>query len=232
MPSKFLLAGFEDWLSLKDGTILPNPGRLLVEHAQAQPDLWLQASGQTRLETALLPVPSGGDLVKNFRAFRERLDPILAGLSPQDTALFMGQGSFFQAPVRIETRGKNRFQAGGSVHIPIDEQGPEVISISEKSLSQLGPLLEGRDFVGKFELSEDAGAYYCNAVRYLLESGWFVHLPLFLEGQGKEASALWERNQSFFKQKYPGKQLEDLSFGNTEEQVRLLQAFLRATRRF
>lgn len=235
MASTFALVGFEDWLKdpLEEGKFLPNPGRLLIEQAKADPRAWLEASGCDALVTALFPVPSTGELANDLQSFRRPVETFLKDLPSGSLALGLGQGHLIQRPVRLETQAMNQFSIGSEAKLPVVEGDQLKLLYSAHVREQLETCLGLSDLSGQVELSMDAGRYYCNALLYLLEclpGRWFAHLPAFLVGYEAQATAYWNQYASFFEQKYPGKGPQDISFGRTEEQARLLQAFLRATR--
>lgn len=231
MTSQLVLLGFEDWLEV-DGQKLPNPARLVVEEANANPQPWLDASGCDQLKTVLLPVPDSGDLARDLATFRSAFDPVLDRLEPQNTVLAMGQGHLIQPPVLIESRAVNRL-VGLHGEVVLEHDGEMARSMNRRVKDRLRSELEERERTSHFALSENAGTYYCNAVYYLLEAmrnRWFVHLPAFLEGYENEAAHYWNQYQGFFQKKYPSLGAENISYGTTENQVLLLQVFLQVIR--
>lgn len=194
------LLGFEDWLEVRDkAKLIPNPARLLVEHAQGDEArrLLLEASGCESLETALLPVSMqavqvgvherGAALMKDFNTFRGALDPALERVKPGDLVVAMGQYlPVSDTRIRIETRFPGVFSVGGK---DIHDFG-EARNLDAVLHDQLATSIQAGNLPG-FVLSKDAGRFFCNALGNLLDGKFFLHLSGL--NDPSEYEAYWGR---------------------------------------
>ncbi len=178
------ITGFEDWAVLTSTGPIPNPSRLLVDRIRGDGNLQRElakCAGVGDVQTALLPVPNGHDLLVIQHITKSALSQLYAKVNPEDVMLSLGQGSLMQRGPVLEGFFTNTLQNQGIDSIAFDTQQPKDTVI--KARGDLEALTsQMRESYPEISYGTNAGRYVCNMVGYLNDQclgahSLFVHLP-------------------------------------------------------
>lgn len=198
--SKLHLVGFRDWLAPASSGLIENPARLLIEEVKRNAALREEIIGAfegkiDEVRIAILPVPLDGEPREAFAKFRRALADLLRSVDQdQDLLLAFGQGSLASQRPVLEAVFRNKFKVGNSEEFTLKKEEPLGWEIGLRDIAKnISTRVEGMGH------SEDAGAFYCNALGFAafehfhLKHSLFVHLPGLPTAE--LAEIIWHANE-------------------------------------